>query len=214
MTSLVLKDLMLLKGEKRTLFIILFCIYTAFQASVYASMWIGIQLLFMVYFLLNYANYYDSRYKSEILLNSLPLTRKEVVGAKYLTALSLAGILILLIAVFSSLIKIGILLSGYKLQMPVTSFTLLEAVWYAIFMLCIYIGIYLPLYFMFGYLKSRWINVFMFAFLFSSVTVLSNIINQQGKIVVSGFYLFIAGIIFLFLSAKVSEGIYERKSFC
>ncbi|HHV65084.1 MAG TPA: ABC-2 transporter permease [Peptococcaceae bacterium] len=230
MGKLIWKDIQVQKREK-TLFIVIFlslCVgYVMFTNPGIAS----IQLIVGVYLMITYANAYDYKYNAEIVINSLPVDRKQIVTAKYLSSLVYC-LLMLTVA-----LPVGILLSftglpgstGFNLGV-VGRFIMLS-----VFILVLYISFYFPVYYKLGYLNSRWANFIAFFFIFGSI----GFIGASGRDLPSygepmtretalqyfqgilagnesmSFYFSLMGIsiLLLLLSRQLSIAIYRRKEF-
>jgi ABC-type transport system involved in multi-copper enzyme maturation permease subunit len=89
MIHLILKDQQVQKRAK-TIFIVLFLRLCIAGILPHNPGLASVQLLLGVYLLIVYANAYDYKYNAEIMINSLPLARRQVVLAKYLSAVIFA----------------------------------------------------------------------------------------------------------------------------
>lgn len=165
MATLILKDLMNVKKVLAFVLIYGFIMIFGFQnvpdAALTAST-VAISYLLMLQACLR-----DDKNKSEIILNSFPLTRKTIVGAKYLTiflytALGLVSYLFAYVIVEIT----GIPFHVY----PLTLNNVVGVVIAAILMS----ALFYPVYFKFGYPKSNIYGmIIFFAFFFSRGIVLS-----------------------------------------
>ncbi|EGW41651.1 ABC-2 transporter permease [Desulfosporosinus sp. OT] len=96
----------------------------------------------------------DDKNKSELMLNSLPLHRKDIVFAKYLSCFVYAVLAIL----FFGLAQLVISFTGIPiLEHQIT----LEGIAGAMVAMMILISFYFPFYFKLGYLRSRMVGMIM-----------------------------------------------------
>jgi len=101
----------------------------------------------------------DDKNKSEIMLNSLPLRRKDIVLAKYISGFLYATLVILLFLVAQTVVTVmGISISITKIS--------LEGIAGALIAMALLISFYFPIYFKFGYLRSRIVGTILFVVLF------------------------------------------------
>lgn len=109
---------------------------------------------------------HDEKSRAEAMLNSLPIKRGTIVNAKYLSVL-----LYVLIAMLEYMVVYAaVLLSGLPLKVvPLT----LQNVVGLIATVAVFASIFYPIFFRFGYMRTRYINVFLFAGLFGAGSVLS-----------------------------------------
>lgn len=230
MLQLILKDLQVQKREK-TIFIALFlslCIGGIFPHNLGLA---GIQLLLGVYLLIVYANAYDYKYNAEIMINSLPLARRHVVRAKYLSAVIFA-LFMLAVSIPVSFAFAYFGLAGTSGMNPAV---MLRFILIALFLASVYLSIFFPIYFKLGYMKSRWANFISFFIIFGLIGFAGGsgsyipeygdelskeaVLNQlMGVLAGNGnitlyFILMLAGLIFLIVSSQLSVLIYQRKEF-
>lgn len=168
MYSLLLKDILVQK--KQFLYGILLAAIYSFAFSSNNLGGVLTVFVFPYIFVLTAASY-EEKNRSEIVLASLPIKRSILVMEKYVSVFLFAAL-----GAIEYIIVVGI---GNMLQLPIRFSTLtIEPV--LIFGLAVYYGIYLPFYFKFGYIKTRWINFVMFFGLFFGVTGLISVINKYG----------------------------------
>lgn len=102
---------------------------------------------------------HDEKSRAEAMLNSLPLKRVTIVSARYLSVL-----LYILIAVFEYTVIYGLItLSGLPLHVSPLS---LENVLGLLAVVGVFSAVYYPIFFRFGYMRTRYVNIFLFAGLF------------------------------------------------
>jgi ABC-2 type transport system permease protein len=152
MLTLVLKDIL---TQKKSLWLIVFygvfmhvALYSLGDAGAYGSATVGITYIFVLG-----ACAHDDKNRSEILLNSLPISRNSLVMAKYLTSLwflvvgLIASTLVGTVAHFTGLDR-GIVDPGTLAIM--------------VFIGLLFVSLYYPVYFLFGYMKARYYHVLLF----------------------------------------------------
>ena len=159
MLNLLFKDLLI---QKKTflfaLFYIAFLIFV-FQKPPMSTAIYPMSTVSVVYLFTTYASSHDDKNRSEVLLNSLPVRRREIVLAKYLStflyiAIGLVGTTLFMVA-------LGVAGLEFLSRMPGLqdiAGTLAGAV--------LLNSIYYPLYFKFGALKVRYFNMLLFLLIF------------------------------------------------
>ncbi|WP_141548738.1 MULTISPECIES: ABC-2 transporter permease [Bacillus cereus group] len=142
----------------------------------------------------------DSKNESEVILNSLPILRKQIVFAKYIVA-----IIILFIS-----ITIGCFTMGMKNGSNVFEFMGMTVVT-SISVILVYLSFVLPISFCLGYKKSIFITLFI---LIAPVLILEmffQINMEQMQLYKS--ILFVSSICMFIVSVFVSVKIYEKREF-
>ncbi|HGH1668764.1 ABC-2 transporter permease [Bacillus thuringiensis] len=142
----------------------------------------------------------DSKNESEVIVNSLPILRKQIVYAKYIVA-----IIILFISV-----TVGCFTMGMK--SGVNLFEFIETTIVAsISFILVYLSLVLPLSFWLGYKKTIFIAIVIFM---ASIIVLEALfqINLE-QIQLYNSLLFIGSICMFIASIFVSVKIYEKREF-
>lgn len=222
MLNLVIKDIVIQK--KTFLFVLL---YTIFASAAFSSMkpaGFGLYVLspmVITYMLITMAVNYDDKNKSEIVLNSLPLKRDDIVIAKYISIFAFGTV-----GIICSML-IGFIGKSASLPMFTRSISLLDIV-SVITSICILGSIFFPVYFKFGVAKMKIFTFLIFMlFFFVPTTVIdyafknpNNIlvqkfnyfINNTSSLTQNSLILIIALIIFL-TSLMVSIRIYNNKEF-
>lgn len=113
---------------------------------------------------------YEDINKSEVMLLSLPVSRNKVVLAKYLSVIVYG-----LIGVLSYLIGVAII---FILNLPIKVVAItFESIIGAIFALGIMFSVTFPLFFKYGYVKSKFFAMFIFLAVFFGVPNLINLFN-------------------------------------
>jgi ABC-2 type transport system permease protein len=165
------------------------------------------------------------------MINSLPLGRNQIVKAKYLSSL-IFGLAMMVVA-----LPISFLISytGFPGTDGMSSTLAVRFVMISLFFISLYLSIFFPVYFKFGYLKSRWANVLSFFVIFGLVGFVGGrgeYIPQYGDMlsrestlqqflgILAGsesltVYLTILalGFLILYLSLRFSISIYKKKEF-
>lgn len=163
MFNLVWKDFLLLK--KVLWFAPIYSLgmgiaFSNMNAGALSASTIGVSYMLMIQ-----ACARDDKNKSEIMLNSLPLRRRDIVLAKYLSIFPYAILGILSYLLTQSVISVT--------GIPITLGNLsLEGVIGVLVAIIGMISIYFPIYFKLGYLRSNIIATFLFLGIFFSTIAL------------------------------------------
>lgn len=230
MLQMVLKDLQVQRREK-TFFIVLFlsvCISGILPRNPGLA---SVQLLLGVYLMIVYANAFDYKYNAEIMINSLPLGRRQIVTAKYLSALIFSLIMVAVSIPVSFILSYFGFPGAYGMNLVIA----IRFLMIAFFFLSIYIAIFFPVYFKLGYMKSRWANFLSFFVIFGLIGLAGGTgqyIPQHGELMSReslmqnflgilagnesfGVYvsMLLIGILVLYISLQLSIAIYKRKEF-
>ncbi|HBV88589.1 MAG: ABC-2 transporter permease [Desulfosporosinus sp.] len=153
MYKLLLKDFLLLKKVLWFPFIYAFGMSVAFSdtyAGALSASTIGVSYMLMIQ-----ACARDEKNKSELMLNSLPIRRRDIVLAKYLSIIPYA-----IIGILAYLLTQGIIyVTGFPITLSNLSFEVVFGVHIAIIGM---ISIYFPIYFKLGYLRSNIVATILF----------------------------------------------------
>ncbi|EEL09968.1 Membrane protein, possible ABC transporter, permease component [Bacillus cereus BDRD-Cer4] len=142
----------------------------------------------------------DSKNESEVIVNSLPILRKQIVYAKYIVA-----IIILFISV-----TVGCFTMGMK--SGVNLFEFLETTMVAsISFILLYLSFVLPISFWLGYKKTIFITIVIFMAPIVVLEALFQINLEQIQLYNS--LLFISSMCMFIASTFVSVKIYEKREF-
>ena len=142
----------------------------------------------------------DSKNESEVIVNSLPILRKQIVYAKYIVA-----IIILFISVTVGCFTIG-MTSGVNL------FEFIETTMVAsISFILLYLSFVLPISFWLGYKKTIFITIVIFMAPIVVLEALFQINLEQIQLYNS--LLFISSMCMFIASTFVSVKIYEKREF-
>ncbi|HDR7655494.1 MULTISPECIES: ABC-2 transporter permease [Bacillus] len=142
----------------------------------------------------------DKKYNSEVIVNSLPLARKEIVLAKYIMAL----IIFIISMIVSSPVVINRFEDGTFEFITTTVITISGFVF-------IYLSIVLPILFWFGYKKASLITLFILIAPTAIGTMFFEISMEQIQLYNS--LLFISSICMFIVSVFVSVKLYEKREF-
>lgn len=157
MLNLILKDLLVQK--KSILFALCYCFFLVFAFQSLEGAAPVAATTAIVYLLTQYSFAYEDKNKSEIMLNSLPISRKDIVLAKYLSIFLYIG-LAMVAYMFATLIVMAI-----KIPIKV-QFISLQGITITLFLVSLMASLYLPIIFKFGYLKAKMFNMVMFLLFF------------------------------------------------
>lgn len=219
MLNLILKDLLI---QKKTLgflglYIIIFSI--AFQ-SVGSGAFTGI-VIAVTYQLVVTASSLEEKSGSDIILNSLPISRGKIVAAKYLSVILYGLMAVLGYVIYSSI------LSLVPISVSVPSITP-ESLAAAFAGIMVMNSIYYPVYFKTGFIRARIISfILFFAFFFGLMTLFeaasgksSNAIFQAiaeffNSVDKTQFSLMIIGgaLLFMLASFGLSVKLYKGREF-
>lgn len=166
MFNLVLKDFLIQK--KGLIFSLIYCIVFTimFQAQSNASLVFVAVPSVVAFLLIQYACAYDDKNKSYVMLNSLPISRKDIVISKYISMLIFILVGIAMTIVLTTLLqlmglnKIG---RGIRVEEIIGCFS----------SIIILSSIYFPMYFKLGYLKAKYVNtaLVLIAFFFPALII-------------------------------------------
>jgi len=152
--------------------------------------------------------YYDERAETNILLNSLPYTRKEIIASRFLGAIVYLCVSIMIVSLLLLLFQKSITLTDIMLS--------------AGLFLC-FVAISYPIYYMINHGNTTMFILIGFLGLnFIMAPIISYFINNQPAVInyilsMPRSYLYITGAVFVsfiyLLSWVVTTVIYERKEF-
>lgn len=166
MTSLVIKDILIQKKAFATAAFFGLCMVFAF-----GSMGMGAYLMSsmgIVFLLIAGAFMYDEKSKGDILINSLPVSRKDIVAARYLSLIVFSVLAIIIASLAGMIIKTAGYIAAPKIIDIPTALGIL-------LMLCVVYSFYIPIYFKFGYIKSRIVNVVLYVAIFGLSGLISGV---------------------------------------
>jgi len=222
MLNLVIKDILI---QKKT--IIFALLYAAFVLAFFSTIFpsgFGLYVMspmIITYLYITFAVQYDDKNNSEVILNSLPLKRSDIVISKYISTFVFGSIGI----ICSILVDVIGKVTG--LSTFIGSISLLNIV-LVTSAICIFSSIFYPVYFKFGVAKMKIFTVVIFMIIFFvPMNVISYMSENPNNVFVHEFNLFInntssltinslciiIGLIFFMVSLRISIHIYNNKEF-
>ena len=223
MLSLVYKDLLLQRGGKSFIYMLIMPVLASFAYSgdiLYAVMpFIAGSYLYIVY-----ANAFDDKYNAEKTLTAMPVGRKRIVKAKYLSVVLYLAAFLAAVVVITTIITLVSEGSGFMLV-----FGWKQLVQF-FFIAAIYYGVYFPIYFRVGYQRSRWANYIsliaaggIFALATKGLSAFSGIeisslqealeYLTQISVIVWNIILPLLSILIIAISMRLSNIFYNRREF-
>lgn len=219
MINLIKKDLML--SVKTNIFAVFYSVFIAVMGtlspnSLISSLFYILGIIMLVFISVIYTNGYDDKYKSEMVLNSLPIDKRNIVRGKYLMLLVFLAISCGAILLFTNIISIIGNLEGSKSV----------SVWHIIIgvnIVLIFYSIYYPFYFKLGegirsFNTVLWISVMIIpAFLSKLIKILAEkgLLEKILSIDINTINIYLLGISFImyYISLQISKGIYMKREF-
>jgi len=228
MVNLVWKDIIILKR-----FLWLAPLYGSFALFFFRTIpggALSAGTVMVTYMLVLQAITLDDKSHSEIMLNSLPIRRMDIVFAKYLSVFLYAAVVIMFYLLAQTVVTVmGISISITKIS--------LEGIAGALIAMALLISVYFPIYFKFGYLRSRIVGTILFVvslFLFPMGITLVHGVGGMNNPIFQRFvaslhrvigwlqtqtdwqiasYLLVLALIFTAASALLSLRFYTRREF-
>lgn len=211
MLNLISKDIFMQKKNLiiTILFIFVENIYVHFGNGI-SAIFISVVVPFLVeYLLLTNSCLLDDKNKSHIIINSLPVARKSIVIARYISVLVFFAIAVCIQFLFSALMntnKYGIM----KIEYVIIGFSFITVL----------SSLYLPIYFKMGYSKTKWpIMILLFAMFFGISFIDNHNIIKMIKVFTSIPYwtLFVSSVfisvILMLVSLIISIAFYSSREF-
>jgi len=173
MFNLILKDILIQK--RNFLYAIVYILIMIWSFQEMGSPMFVASVMAFAYIMVMSACAYDEKNKSDILLNSLPLNRGTIVIAKYISFFVFAAVSIVYYIFLSVIIKV--------LELPLKVYPVsLEGIIATLFVLIIISGIYFPVFFKVGYIKSKIVNFGLFFGVFSGgIIIWQELICNKDK---------------------------------
>ena len=179
MSSLILKDLLIQK--KITLFsgiyiAVMLLVFNSIGGSgppagtvVFAAAMVGV-----TYILLGNACAYDDKSKADMLLNSMPVNRAQIVAARYLSVYVFMFVGVVYYLIITGAIQLA--------RLPVKVYPLSgEGLLVAAFTVTLMNSIYLPMFFRWGYVKSRMVSFIIFFVFFFGSNILAETVHENRE---------------------------------
>lgn len=219
MLNLILKDILV---QKKTLaFLGLYIIFFMFAFQSIGAGAFSAIVIAVTYQMVATVSNLEDKANSDIVMNSLPLTRKAIVFNKYLSIMVYALLAILGYMAFSLVLTLA--------RIPVNIHPItLESLGAALAGVMLMNGIYYPIYFKMGYAKAKIVSFLLFfLFFFGAMTLvqevardvpselLQSIIGHLSKgLDLQAFLILVGGaLIFLILSYGLSVKFYNSREF-
>ena len=219
MLNLVKKDLKL--SKKINIFAVIYALFIATMGLIMpdhpvANILYVLGIIILIFVSVIYTNGYDDKYKSEIILNSFPIDRRNIVRGKYITLVIYIIIACSAVLIFTNIIfKLGIITNGRSAN-----------IWNAIFatnISLIFYSIYYPFYFKLGE-GLRSFNTILWILMTVSPAIISKSFKKLEEIGYLGkilsidinkinLYLLIFSLIMFYISLQISKRIYMGKEF-
>ena len=215
MKGLIIKDLCVIKNQMRSLLLILVFFVFISILNKDATFTLFLVPFYMIMILITTFSY-DEFNKWDCYCNSLPLSRKEIVKAKYLL-FNATSLIVLILGVLASFIIPNFIEN--------TTFeSLFASIIGVAFGICLVISLLIPFYYKFGSQKGRimlFLTIAILALLIGAITSLDifnnielmNIINSLNNLSLGMFtlLLIIVTIIIMTISYYISVKIYSNK---
>lgn len=219
MFRLMAKDILIQK--KQLLFSLVYLAFILFAFQGLGVVMYPMALVAITYMLSMTDCAYEEKNKTDLLLNSLPINRRNIVASKYISAL--------LYAVMGTLAYMVMITIVRLLNIPLKTYVLSpEIVISGFAAVCLMVGLWFPIYFRFGYIKMRVINFVLFFLFFFGSSFLTryleskkydpwdngiiSFINSQSDITI-GLMLIVIIALYMILSFLLSVWFYNRREF-
>lgn len=155
MYNLYVKDFYLVRKRLWVAMFYSFMLLILFSSQGSQGIIYSVGTVMIGYTMIMYITAYDDKNNSEVLLNSLPVSRGTIVLARYLSVFAFA-----IIGVFSMALA-GFLLKSFGV-LNISRILRLEDFIGAVAGLSIIAFLYLPAYFKYGYIKAKMFNLIFF----------------------------------------------------
>ena len=209
MLGLVKKDLLMIKGNMRQviLFLVVFLILAFQENNIIVIVPVFVS---MIVFITTFS--YDEYNKWDAYAISLPVSRKNIVKAKYVASIILWAIALLVTVVITGIMGL--------FEQNINYFEMFGMILGCVFSIVLLEAIMFPLIFKFGVEKGRiglFVGVFAIAGLLGFIFTGIDLENATGFIEIFNKYYYIliplAAVILLVISYFVSKKIYLKKEF-
>lgn len=166
----------------------LFAFSFAMEGAALSATTVGV-----TYILMDQACALDTKNISEIMLNSLPLRRRDIVFAKYLSVFLYAAVAILSFVFAQGVVSVtGIPVLG--VPAPITQISWQE-LGGALVAMVVLISFYYPFYFKLGHQRSKWAGMTLFFFLVFFIPLAGDLIAGEFGAVHNSTLLYIIALI-------------------
>lgn len=215
MKGLIIKDLCVIKNQMRSLLLILVFFVFISIINKDATFILFLVPFYMIMILITTFSY-DEFNKWECYCNSLPLSRKEIVKAKYLL-FNATSLIVLVLGILASIIVPNFIEN-------ITFESIYASIIGVAFGICLVISLLIPFYYKFGSNKGRimlFITITILALIIGIITSLDifnnvelmNMINSLNNLSIGMFtlLLIIVTVIIMTISYYISVRIYNNK---
>jgi hypothetical protein len=164
LSNLILKDFIITK--KLWIILPIYAIFFKFANTSFSP--IHFLIPFFTYMFILQAVAYDDKNNSNTLLASFPIKKHYLVLSKYLSYIAFSIIILAIILIINLIFNL-------------CTIKIIEIL-FSLFLLSIILDIYLPIYFKFGYIKSKYFNLSVFALIFvaASLNTLNKLENSNS----------------------------------
>lgn len=219
MLNLVLKDFKL--GKRYNIFFLMYSLILSvagLKMNRIPGMFYVLSIVIISYISILYANGYDEKYKIDIALNSMPVDKKDIVRAKYLS------LILHLLVISGGIIVFTLLLNRLGVKAAIRTATLWDLI-LSFNLLGAFYSVYYPLYYKFEYSKFRIINMGLYLLLLVIPGYITKFLksNMGSRFYtwlmhfknLNQFHLFISVLVLMLLIASmtISSKIYSKKEF-
>lgn len=212
MLSLIKKDIALEKSD--IFFMVAFLIVVIFAMESFPDSIKCFLYMTTIVFSLSITTFaYDEKSKGEYVINSLPVSKKEIVYAKYAAVLIYTGFVIILTALISMILNL--------LSMPHhVDFISLSAVKTSFIAIMMMSAFSFPFFFEYGYVKGRIINTVIYFLIFFGTVTLTVSSNKTflkttdfifKTSVIKDLSLFFIAVAIFIISMIISVFLYEKR---
>jgi ABC-2 type transport system permease protein len=173
MFNLILKDILIQK--RNFLFGVVYILLMILSFQQVGNPMFAMSVIAFSYIMIQSACAYDDKNKSDVLLNSLPLKRDTIVIARYISTFVFAAISIVYYILLSGIIRV--------LELPFKVYAVsLEGITGVLFALVLINGIYFPIFFKVGYIKTKIVNfALFFGVFFGGNIIVQELIKNKDK---------------------------------
>lgn len=217
MKGLIIKDLCVIKNQMKSLLLVLALFIFLSIANKDVTFVLFLIPFYMIMILITTFSY-DEFNKWECYCNSLPLSRKEIVKAKYIL-FNASSLILIMLGILASFIIPNFIEN-------ITFESIFASVIGVAFGICLVISLLIPFYYKFGSQKGRimlFLTIAILALLIGAITSLDifnnielmNLINNLNNLSLGMFalLLIIVTVILMTISYYISIKIYSNKEF-
>lgn len=174
MFNLLLKDLYLIRKHLWITVFYSFMTFIILQGIKNTEIVYSMGIVMIGYTMTIYTTAYDDKNDSEVILNSLPTSRFQIVFSRYISVILFA------VLGMSAMILAGFILGSFNI-MNINSGIKFESIIGGLVGLSIIAFLYLPTYFRYGYIKAKLFNLIFFAMAFGGPMLFKRLLSNQEK---------------------------------